>query len=210
MVSLGPILVISMPLLIVNLTNMAYGQASIWMVGNFSTEEEVAFFGAAHRLAAFVSAPLLVISAVIPPMIAELFANGSTQRLETLLRISSSISVLPAGTLLIVFFLIGEEVLGLIYGDYYRQAYQLLVILGSAQFVFVLTGPAALALAMTKHQNSLMFITPASMIALLLLGVWGGREYGAVGVASVCLFDRDQRRSFHDHDQMDRSPREVR
>ena len=183
-----PILIISLPMMVINVTNMAYSQASIWIIGSTQPEQEIALFGAALRLAMLVTTPLLVISAVIPPIIAGLYSNKSMQKMEALLRISATISVIPAGLCLILFMSYGREILSFIYGDYYGQAHLLLVILATAQFIYVLLGPAELSLAMTNHQNELMLIKGVSLVLLIGSGIIAGQAYGTMGVtiANAC------------------------
>ncbi len=88
---------VSLPLLVTSLANFAVGTGiDLWVVGHFSSTSDVALYGAASRLVFFVATPLIVVSQVVPPIIAELHAKGERGQLERTLRSVSTVAGLPA------------------------------------------------------------------------------------------------------------------
>jgi|SRR5215217_8307771 len=88
---------------------------------------------AATRLVAFIARPLLVINLVLPPVIAEMYTQGKTGRLERTLRGYSTLSGVPSLFVLTVFMLLGGQILRVGYGDYYRQDARILMLMSAAK-----------------------------------------------------------------------------
>ena len=180
-----PLLRVALPLLVVNVTNMAYGQANVWLVSAFRPDKDVALFGAAMRLAIFVSLPLVVISSIMPPIIAALFAHNDRKRLSSVLQLTASLAAIPASLLTVVLLLFGKEILGLLYGAFYIDAYPILSVLCIGYFITVVAGLAGLSLSMTAHQEVTMWVNTAGLITLVIGGIIAGPLYGALGIAIV-------------------------
>src|SRR5215218_6584038 len=83
---LGEVLSISWPLLIVTLIMMVRTQGDIWILGAFLPQGELALYGAANRLVAMVTMPMAIVTAVAPPLIAEMYSQGRREELEHALR----------------------------------------------------------------------------------------------------------------------------
>ena len=125
---------VSLPLLVTSLANFAVGTGvDLWVVGHFSNTSDVALYGAASRLVFFVATPLIVVSQVVPPLIAELHARGERDQLERTLRSVSTVAGLPAALVLVAFIGAGGFILSLAYGPYFRHAATVLVILSCRQ-----------------------------------------------------------------------------
>ena len=185
LVSLQPLLRVALPLLVINLTNMAYGQVNIWIVSAFQSNDQVALFGAAMRLAVFVSLPLVVISSIMPPIIAGLFAQGDKRKLSTILQLTATMTAIPAFFLTVAISIYGREILELFYGVFYVDAYPILFVLSIGYFITVLAGLAGLSLSMTAHQNLTMLINITGLAGMVIGGIYAGPRYGALGVAIV-------------------------
>lgn len=177
------VLSVAWPMLVTNLGFVVLVQADIWILGVFRSPQEVAIFGAALRLASLVVFPLIIVNAVMPPMIAEMYAQGRRTELEHILRAAATLGGVVALPLLVTYIFFGEAILSLVFGDYYREAAAVLVILGSAQLVNVLMGSSALTLMMTGYQTPMMMITVVAGVMAIALSIWLVRAFGPVGVA---------------------------
>jgi O-antigen/teichoic acid export membrane protein len=104
----------AIPFLAIALTAFVLQSADIWILGFF--DEEVAVYGAASKLVTFVAMPLLIVNLVMPPIAAEMYAQGKTTKLERTLRTFSTLAGVPSLLVLTVFMLLGEPILGLVYG----------------------------------------------------------------------------------------------
>jgi O-antigen/teichoic acid export membrane protein len=128
-----------------------------------------------------------MINLVLPPVIAEMYAQGKTGRLERTLRTISTIAGVPSAMFPTGFMLLGGPILGLVYGDYYRHGAEILVLLSAAKVAAVCSGSCGLVLQMTGHHQQTLrvsLLTRLLFIVRALLVVWG---YGPMGVAAATV-----------------------
>jgi O-antigen/teichoic acid export membrane protein len=182
------------PILLISLTSfILLSAADLWILGYFGSKEDVAVYGVASRLVAFISMPLLLTNLVLPPIIAEMYAQGRTSQLERTLRSFSTLSGVPSLLFLIVFMLLGGPILGLVYGAKLfppgslaiHEGAIVLVLLSAGKLAAVWAGSCGAVLQFTGHQGSMLRInlltSPLFVIGALLLV----RDYGPIGVASM-------------------------
>jgi O-antigen/teichoic acid export membrane protein len=179
----GGIMRIAWPLLVANLTLFALGQADLWILGAFRSQEEVAVYGAAVRMVLVVSMPILAVQAVVQPLIAEMYAQGRKRELERAIRAAATMAGIPALFATAGFLSLGGPILGLAFGDYYRQGAAVLALLSIAQLINVWSGMCAVTLTMTGHQTTMMVITIAGSLVTVTAGLEVVDSYGATGVA---------------------------
>ena len=187
-ISLQEVFPIAWPLWLTNLTLFVLSQADLWLLGIFRAQDEVAIYGAAARLVAFVAMPLLVVNAVVQPIIAEMYSRNNKDKLERVLRTTATMAGIPAFIVLGLFVIWGNNILALVFGDFYKSGGGILFILSLGQLANVWAGSCGLTLMLTGHQMTMLAITMISgsitvVGALLLVG-----PYGAVGVASSAAF----------------------
>jgi len=162
-------------------------QLDLWVLGMFRSEEEVALYGAALKLVMLVGMPLMIINAVVPPIIAELNSTKQYAALEKTLRSAASLAAIPAIAASLMFVLYGENILQIVYGEYYAAADTILMILCAGQFVAVWGGACGYALNMSGFQKNLLQIMGASLLMSALLVVPAAIYHGAIGVAFVTV-----------------------
>ncbi len=179
----GGILRVALPLAVTNLTIFVLTQADLWIVGAFRPAEEVAIYGAAARAVVLVAMPLLVVNSVLPPLIAEMYAQGRKQELERALRSTAAVAGIPAFLALAAFILFGGPILGLVFGGYYREGATILALLSMAQLVNVWTGAGTITLSFTGHQATMMTLTIAGGLVTVVAGLAAVGPFGTTGVA---------------------------
>jgi O-antigen/teichoic acid export membrane protein len=174
------------PILIISLTSfILLSAADLWILAYFRSDADVAVYGAAARLVALIAMPLLLTNLVLPPIIAEMYAQGRTAELEGTLRSFSTLSGVPSLLVLIVFMLLGGPILGVVYGSGYQSAAMVLVLLSAGKLAAVWAGSCGAVLQFTGHQGSMLRVnlltSPLFIIGALLVV----RDYGPVGIASM-------------------------
>jgi O-antigen/teichoic acid export membrane protein len=179
------ILRVAWPLLLTNVTLFALAQADVWIVGAFRSQEDVAVYGAAARLVTLVAIPLLVFNAFVPPMVAEMHAQGRREELERVLRSTATLSGIPSFFAFALFALAGGPLLGLLFGDYYGAGASVLAVLSVGQFARVWCGSCGTALMMTGHQRIVMFVTAFSGLVAIAVALGTVGRYGMLGVATA-------------------------
>jgi O-antigen/teichoic acid export membrane protein len=129
--------------------------------------------------------PLQITNLVLPPIIAEMYAQGRTGTLERALRNFSTLSGVPSLLVLIVFMLLGGPILGVVYGSGYQSAAMVLVLLSAGKLAAVWAGSCGAVLQFTGHQRSMLRVnlltSPLFVVGALLVV----RDYGPIGVASM-------------------------
>jgi O-antigen/teichoic acid export membrane protein len=131
---------------------------------------------------------LLIVNAVVPPLIAEMYAQGKKRELEQALRIIATIAGIPAFGIVLVFILFRGPILGLVYGDFYRAGSTVLMLLSLGQLVNVWAGSCGLTLIMTGHQTTLMWVTAFCGLAAVCGSLLLVQRYGPIGVAGSAAF----------------------
>lgn len=184
-VAVGEVWRVAWPILVINVTLFVLAQADLWIVGAFLPQEEVAVYGAAVKLVLLVATPLVVVNAVAPPLIAEMYAQGKRRELERILRAVATLAGAPAFLVFAAYILLGGPLLGLVFGDYYREGAFVLALLALGQLASVFTGACVFTLIMTGHQLMTMTITAACGVLVVLAGMLLVREYGIAGVAAA-------------------------
>jgi O-antigen/teichoic acid export membrane protein len=182
------LLKLTLPLWITHITLYILTQADIWVLGIHNSDAVVAVYGAAAKLVIIIGVPLLVVNSVVAPLITELHTHNRLDDLERTLRTSAAAAFVPAGLAFLFLVVFGRQALGILYGEYYREGYWVLIFLLLGQLFNVWAGPCGLLLVQTGYQTSMMVTTMFSGLlalggSLLLVG-----RYGAPGVAlAACL-----------------------
>jgi O-antigen/teichoic acid export membrane protein len=180
---LGEVLSISLPLLIVTLVMMIRTSGDVWTVGYELPEQELALYGAANRLVSMVTMPMVIVTAVAPPLIAEMYSQGRREDLEHTLRSMATLTGIPAWLASMACIFFAAPILGLVYGPYYSEGALVLAVLSIGLFASVCAGSCGIVLAYTGHQKTLMVITIATSAATLIAMFATVEPYGIVGVA---------------------------
>lgn len=103
------------PFLLNRLMAFIFTQASIWILGAYTTQRTVDLYGAAAYLVNLVSISLFVVSAVALPFIVEQTAQNQHKRLEQTLRTMTTLAAVPALIGLSFFVVFGRSILELVY-----------------------------------------------------------------------------------------------
>jgi O-antigen/teichoic acid export membrane protein len=177
------VLSISLPLLIVTLVMMVRTTGDTWILGASLPHQELALYGAANRLVSMVTMPMVIVTAVAPPLIAEMYFQGRRETLERALRGLATVTGIPAllASMACIFF--AGPILSLVYTDYYTKAAAVLALLSIGPLVSVLSGCCGIVLSYTGHQKTQMWITIATSAATFIAMLVTVKFYGIVGVA---------------------------
>ena len=181
----GHLFNIALPLWLNQLTIFGLARVNLWILGAYHPKDDVAVYGAALTLATLVTMPLLVVGAVVPPFIAEMYARNENQRLENILRTITTLAGMPTLIVLIIFSLLGGPIMGFIYGDFYRQGALVLALLSLGQTVNVWTGPCDPVLRMTNRQKTIMWISILAGFFNVAGSLLVVEKYGITGVAFI-------------------------
>jgi len=178
----------ALPFLAIAMTAFVLQAADIWILGALASETAVAVYANASKLVTFVVMPLLVVNLVMPPIVAEMYAQGRIARLERTLRAFSTMSGVPSLLVLVGFMLLGRPILSLVYNqDIYHSntAWLVLLILSAAKLVAVWSGSCGLVLQFTGHQASMLRVSLLTSPLFFVLAIFATMRYGPIGVAAA-------------------------
>lgn len=171
-----------MRLLGVELTNYALLWAPLLTLPYLASAEQAGLYGIAHRLAAQLALPMVVLAAITSPQFAahfhhkrmfdmRLLAGRTTRRLIWL--------GMPIALILIIW---SEQILS-VFGPGFKAASTTLLILLLGQLFHLATGPTGNILAMTGHEQVLRNTLLATLVFVLILSSILIPIYGASGAA---------------------------
>ncbi|MGZ4803925.1 MAG: lipopolysaccharide biosynthesis protein [Acidimicrobiia bacterium] len=160
-------------------------QLDLLVVGALGNSRQTALYSAAFRLAFVVSLPIIAVNQVVPPFIARWYAEGERSRLQLTLQATGGLALLGALLVLLPLVLFGTSILGLLFGDYYRGGYDVLVILALGQVAQTVAGSSGFALLMTGNQRVYAIILAISTPITLGLDIVGYHLAGIEGVAAA-------------------------
>lgn len=179
-----PMMKMAIPMLLVSSTGLIAANADTIMLGWLSSTREVGLYNVAARIALLVSFFLQVSNAAISPKLASLFADGKIKEMEKMVKSVTGGLMGIAAISLLFFIVAGKPLLGL-WGNEFKDAYLILVILGVGQFLNISTGCSGLLLIMCGHEKVHGHISLVFVILNLILNYIFIKNWGAIGAATA-------------------------
>lgn len=176
---------VGLPLMVTGLAMFVTSQADIWIIGSLLDEGSVAVYGAAVKLVQLVAIPLMITNAVLPSIISALKARGDLMMLEKVLRVTALVSGIPAFLMLFVIMFNAEQILGLVYGEYYKAGSNVLMIVSIGQIINVAAGAGMVVLMVVGLQLFAMYSSLVAGVVLVIAGIFAARNFGIEGVSMV-------------------------
>jgi len=156
---------------------------SAWLASPLDTASHVALLGVAQRVMQLLIAPMSVVNAILPPIIAELHGAAKLQRLEYVIKSIGGLLLVPSLLLLGLLVVAGRPLLHLFFGAYYEAAYPVLILLCAGQTINIATGAWQIVLPMTGSKHQLLTSSVIAVCTQFGLGLALGYRMGVLGVA---------------------------
>jgi len=176
-------LTVPVSLMFTGLLIFVVGQIDLWVLGFLRSEEEVAIYGAASTLVKYISSVNLLLSAVIPATVAELYGKGLKRELENMLRATALMSTVFALGMALLFWIFGAKILIIVFGASFGIAAPILGVLTFGHVVNAFTGNCGVLLIMAGKDRVILNITFVFGIITGVLSFVLANHYGALGVA---------------------------
>jgi|Deesub1362A_J573_1020465.scaffolds.fasta_scaffold01197_1 O-antigen/teichoic acid export membrane protein len=135
-----------------------FTQTDLWIVGIYTSTEDVGIYGVATKLANLIILPLGIFSAVIPPLMASLHTSNNKPELNKLVRESSRWILTTTMPVILILILEGDLLLRTLFGEMFTSGYTALVILSMGQIINSSTGLVGYLLQMTGWHRTIMKI----------------------------------------------------
>ncbi len=176
------LLMVAGPLLFVTFATQMNGQASVLLLGIFSSASDVGIFNIALKISMLMSLILAAITVITATKISELYHAKKYKELSTLLSKTSALGALWGLPLLLSIITFPTFLLGL-FGNEFTVGVWPLIILGIGQFVNVSVGSTIFALGMTNHERSLAVTMAVALFGNLILGIILIPRIGVIGAS---------------------------
>ncbi len=170
---------------VIHLSLISLVHADILILGFYRPAEEVAIYAATTRLVKLVSMSLIVIYEVVAPVIVELNFENKKEQLQRVLRLAATIAAIPTSLVLIFFIFKSSEVLGYLFGEYYKEGVNIAIILSVGQLVNVWSGLSNDTLSITGFHKINMYIVSFVAIVAIICCLFFVKEHGAYAVALI-------------------------
>ena len=172
----------SIPLLFVSMTLLLASSIDAIMLGWLSNVTQVGYYTIALQLALLTSFFLQVANSVLMPKIAALYSSKKLDEMRIMVQRTTHYLILIGILMVGVFIIIGKPLLGF-WGEEFKQAFSILIILSIGQFFNIASGPIGSLLIMCNYEKVFRNITIASLLLNVLMNYFLIIEFGANGAA---------------------------
>ncbi|WP_055048597.1 lipopolysaccharide biosynthesis protein [Devosia sp. A16] len=155
----------------------------ILLIGALSDATSVANYRLAVLISSAAAIGISVLDMVLAPRIVSTYASGDIEAVSQLCQRSAALST--AATLIgaVAFWVVGKDLMVLVFGPDYASAYLPAAILVSMQIAVAACGPAALSLMILGSERLYILLMFAFSGLNLLLNLLLVPRYGAIGAA---------------------------
>ncbi len=173
-----------------SLVSVLNSRADVMLLGLLDTDENVGIYNIAGRFTDFIPFTLIIVNMVAGPLIAKYYEQKDKTRLSSFLPRIARLNFVFSSIILLGLVFFGNFALG-IFGESFKAAYPVLLILGFAQWFNVSTGSVGLVLSMTGHERQALVIQAISASLNIILDLILIPAYGIIGAAiatAISLF----------------------
>lgn len=160
----------------------------IVLIGLLLTADSTGIYAAAVRIAALAVFGLKAVNTIAAPLISQHYATGNIEALQRTVTKACRMALAVTLAFALVVLIAPEAILGL-FGEEFKGAATVLVILFIGQIVNAMTGPVGYTLNMTTYEKESMLINAINLVvALIALPVaihFGGIVGAAIVTASL-------------------------
>jgi len=176
---------LSTPMMVQGIAALITSTLDIWVLGIFTSKEEVAIYGTVVRLTSLILLIMSISSMVIPPLLAALYEKRDRAGIERLLLTVTTGSAVIIIPLIFSFIFFGRQLLGVMFGPQFEAGYGILIVLSVAYGYNALTGSPGWLLQMAGHQRHIMRTSVGTSLLNMIGNIIVAPRWGALGVACV-------------------------
>jgi O-antigen/teichoic acid export membrane protein len=167
---------------------------SIILVRAIGGAREAGLFQPAYQISTLILFGLTAVTITVTPYFTQFHEEKDMQRLQVLAKQVARASFAFATLCAILIALFGKDVLGILYGEEFKAAQPILLIVSVAYLAQAFTGASAPLLVATGHEKSLLKITSLALLAsiatsLILIPHYGGIGAGASVASSMFVLN---------------------
>lgn len=158
-------------------------QADLLVLGLLADPRTIGIYKVAVMVGIQVGFAAWIVNAVYAPQIVRLHRSDKHEELARLIRSGRRFVLLTALPIALVILLFGRNILVLVLGHEYEDAYWPMVIVACGQVFAASAGPVGILLGMTGHERDVAKVMGiASVFGIALMALLAG-TFGAIGAA---------------------------
>lgn len=173
----------TLPMAATNGLGVLRGNFLVLVLGAMVAIGDVGNYRIATSIIGLVLFPVSILNTVAAPYIASLYTVKNTDALKKLLFTVSAGSALGIFLLSLPFFVVGDLLIGHVFGKEFMPANMVVLILCSGLFLSNLFGGNVVLLNMTGHHRDVMFISAFSLILLAVASYFLVNRFALAGAA---------------------------
>jgi O-antigen/teichoic acid export membrane protein len=172
------------PIFITSLSLAIMSNSGIIILGVISDSKNVGLYTVAARLAELTLFLMHVANSAVSPKISSLYKQNRMNELEAMLQKTTLFLFFVGLAFFTIYIFLGEHILA-VWGDEFKEAYWVLVILCFGQFVSISTGAVGQVLTMTGNQKKQRDIALKCVLVVLFLMPVFISLWGSIGAALI-------------------------
>lgn len=172
----------SVPFMLTQVFTLLLSQTSPILLGAQKDASAVGLFSAAYRVAYLMNFFQWAVAFIIAPLLASLYADRETDRIQKILTWSSWLTFLAAASVTVVFIIGGHFLLN-IFGSEFTQATGALIILLIGNLIAIATGQSNTLLNMCGYQKAVAVIYAVTAGITIILNIVLIHYYSFTGAA---------------------------
>ena len=167
---------------------LLYTQSDIWILGMFTSTENVGIYGIASKIALLVYFPMMTFASILYPLISSIYASGNRDQLRKMMSECTRWILSMAIPIILILVFEGKLILEYFYGSDFSAGYSVLVVLVLGQMIKAFAGLISVLLMMTGGHRVYMKVTVIGGILNIVLNVILIPLYGIIGAAISTAF----------------------
>jgi O-antigen/teichoic acid export membrane protein len=181
------------PLAMVAGLDILVTQTDVIMIGIFRTAEEVGVYRVAVQGAMLATIGVSAMNMIMAPYISKFASSNDSIKMENIAKQSARVSFFIALSATLVFSFFGKQLISLIFGEVYTDAYLPLLFLAIAQTIHAGVGAGGIILNMNGYERSTLIILSAAalinvVLNFIMIPIWGG--IGAALATAIAIVFR--------------------
>ncbi len=156
---------------------------NVIMLNLLASPTDIGLYNVSKRGSELVCLGLLASNVAFGPMVSYLYAENNMKKLQKLLQLSATLTLVFGVIVALVLIIYNEEFLSWIFGIQFVPAAQALTILSFGQLLSIATGPVENVLNMTGFEKDTLHIAIAALCLNIILDLFLIPRWGLNGVA---------------------------
>lgn len=172
----------SLPMMLSSSILIFLGWMDTFIMGIYKTDSEVGIYNVCIKIATLTTFTLLAINSILAPKIAKCYSEKNTKKYKELIQFSTKLNFIISSIIIGITLFFNKFLLG-IFGDEFRNATVILVVLCCGQMINSFSGSVGIILQMIGKQKVYQYFVLSALVLNLFLTLALTPKYGGIGAA---------------------------